>query len=165
MANRLFIYVPFNKGTDSDIKTGAMELEEALNKAGVTIKTTSGHSITRAKLMFFGEEAEASDIDKDDVLFVHGHGGDNDTAVYDNKGGKILLNALASKLNKMDGAGAFYFAICYSAKDKHIAKKWKQNHDAVYGYEKVLEGGLITVTRSGTVRTCMLCDKRLFEIE
>jgi hypothetical protein len=164
MANRLFIYVPFNKATNSDIKTGALELEKALNKAGVSITTTSGHSITRAKLMFLGEEAQASDIDDGDVLFVHGHGGPDDATVSDNSGGEIILRALTSKLNKMDGAGAYYFAICFSAKDQHIAKIWKNNHDTVYGYEKVLEGGLITVTRSGTIRACMLCDNRLIEI-
>lgn len=166
MAKRLFIYVPFDEDTDSDIKRGAQELEAALNKEGVSITTGSGHSIVRAELLFLGDEARASDIDEDDVLFVHGHGGSDDTATYDNSGGKIKIDVLKRKLNRMDNAGAFYFAICFSAKKNHIATAWGKNYEKVYGSDKVLEGGLIITTSRGTVRSCMLMprDARLREV-
>lgn len=161
MANRLFIYVPFRKDNDSDIKRGAQEFGAV---ASINITTTSGHNILAVHVKFLGEEPAAADIDANDVVLVHAHGGTDDTSLSDNSGGSIPLATLQQKLNNFRNAGAFYFAACFSSRKGHIADKWAKSYENVYGYNEALQGALVSTLRGNKYRTSMLEDDRMKKI-
>lgn len=143
----LFFYVPFPRSVaNGDIRTNANDAE----RAG-TIPQLNAN----VRLVFLGEEHQAmNQVGQGDFVFVHGHGGPDDSDVGNNLGNEITMDDLRANLETMNAQNAVrvYFFICYSARQGHVAADWKQRHGGeVMGCNGVGEGSVVSMTRSRRV--------------
>ena len=157
----LIIYIPFARdgaGRDGDIQRNARELEAV---QGLTI---NNQAIQNIILVFRGEED--GQVENGDFVLVHGHGGNgNFTDVVDNLGGSITLANLLVELNNIDAqnAAAIFFFICFSSQQGHVADVFNAifANISVFGTGDYAQGGVVTQTRSGTIRSSVFSSGQL----
>lgn len=155
---RLIIFVPFTPkagdtlGVLGDLRFNAWELTTARTDNLMI----ADQNINEVIAVYGGQEAVGvNQVAPGDVLVVHAHGSPDNLSVGDNMGETLTGPQLLAKINLLNAvnASAVYFVICYSGLPRHIAPDWKAGNPAqiVFGSDKVIQGSLVKLTRSGGI--------------
>lgn len=152
----LVIVIPFNANQESDIDTGAADMQNYFNTAeSKFIGQNVGSDIGKIEIAHLPTPHTCA---IGDYVIVFAHGGWNSTNLTNNKNGVTSLNDTMAKLAEIraERAARILFMCCFSGLDGHIASVWKaaNPNQHIYGGSDVISY-LYKSTRKGIIGVCL----------
>jgi hypothetical protein len=158
MAN-LVIIIPFTADPDCDLDNEANNLLNFFqnlrgNAASVPLGANVGVNISNINIVY-PETNHA--VAEGDYVILFAHGGQDDSALTNNMGQSITVDAAAALLaaKMAQNAAKLLCMCCYSALQTHIAQVWRAEHpqQQTYGSDSAISN-LYSSTRQSIRAVC-----------
>lgn len=151
----LIIVIPFAPDQDCDLDRGATDMKVFFDKINNhRLGEHIGAEINGIVIAYKDDDVECED---GDYVILFAHGAEHTSTLYNNVGQEITMEDALEELTaiRAQTAERVLFMCCYSAREDHIGRVWKDDHEdqATFGGEHDI-ATLYSATRTQIKTVC-----------